>query len=226
MRLDDKKVHEILGEITGYNKQLKEANEAATDVLTKIEEHQREILELNGKIANTVTELAVKDSTDLVVANTWSLSRQSKKLVSLNEKFDISSNWKIDKVNMWTNVSPQTADWKNVQESEYSVSGSLQGQYMYRLHASVTLQTRKQRKYASEIDSMNKKLTELNRELTSIQTKLQECYKQHEKYQKDIELLETYIDQRRNKIENLRLCRMNTNEAMQRVDELRQLAKV
>ena len=226
MRLDDKKVHEILGEITGYNKQLKEANEAATDALTKIEEHQREILELNGKIANTVTELAAKDSTDLVVANTWSLSRQSKKLVSLNEKFDISSNWKIDKVNMWTNVSPQTADWKNVQESDYSVSGSLQGQYMYRLHASVTLQTRKQRKYASEIDSMNKKLTELNRELTSIQTKLQECYKQHEKYQKDIELLETYINQRRNKIENLRLCRMNTNEAMKRVDELRQLAKV
>ena len=73
---------------------------------------------------------------------------------------------------------------------------------------------------------MNKKLTELIWELTSIQTKLQECYKQHEKYQKDIELLETYINQRRNKIENLRLCRMNTNEAMKRVDELRQLAKV
>ena len=225
-QLDDKKVHEILGEIGGYNKKLKEANKAATDVLTKIEEHQRGILEINGKIANTVSELAVKDSTDLVVASSWSLSKESKTLVSLDEKFDISSKWKIDKVRMWINISSQTADWVNVEQSDYSVSGSLQGRYVGSLHTSVTLQTRIQRKYATEIDSMNKKLTELNQELTKMQEQLQECYKQHEEYQKDIELLETYIDRRRNEIENLRLCRMNTNEALKRVDELRQLVEL
>ena len=221
--LDDKKVHEILGEIGGYNEKLKEANQAATDVLTKIEEHQREILEINGNIANTVSELAVKDSTDLVVANSWSLSKQSKTLVSLDEKFDIPSKWKIDEVRMWTNVSSEIADWKNVQQSDYSVSGSLQGHYMGRLHASVTLHTKIQRKYATEIDRKNKELAELNQELTEMREQLQECYKQHEKYKKDIELLETYIDQRKNEIGKLRLCRMNTNEAMKRVDELRQL---
>ena len=218
--LDDKQVKKMLGEITGYNKRLMEVNAAATKALTRIEYLEREILQIKGDIENTSSELRVKDSEELVVAKTWSISKTSKIFQALDEKFKISSPWKIDHVSMWKNVE---ADWIDVQKADYEVSGSLKGQYMRGLHASVTLETKKQRKYAKEIEDMKKILEELNQKLTTLRDDLRTAHQQHQQYQHELKLLEKYIDDRRDEIGKLSLNSMSTTEAMRRAAELREI---
>ena len=218
--LDDKQVKKMLGEITGYNKRLMEVNAAATKALTRIEYLEREILQIKGDIENTSSELRVKDSEELVVAKTWSISKMSKIFQALDEKFKISSPWKIDHVSMWKNVE---ADWIDVQKADYEVSGSLKGQYMRGLHASVTLETKKQRKYAKEIEDMKKILEELNQKLTTLRDDLRTAHQQHQQYQHELKLLEKYIDDRRDEIGKLSLNSMSTTEAMRRAAELREI---
>ena len=218
--LDDKKVKRMLGEITGYNKRLMEVNAAATKALTRIEYLEREILQIKGDIENTSSELRVKDSEELVVAKTWSISKTSKIFQALDEKFKISSQWKIDNVSMWKNVE---ADWSDVQKTDYEVSGSLKGQYMRGLHASVTLETKKHRKYAREIEDMKKMLEELNRKLNTLKDDLRTAHQQHQQYQHELKLLEKYIDDRRDEIGKLSLNSMSTTEAMRRAAELREI---
>ena len=216
--LDDKIVKRMLGEITGYNKRLMEVNKAATKALTRIEYLEREILHVKSDIENTSSELRVKDSEELVVAKTWSITKTSKIFHALDEKFKISSEWKIDNVRMWKNVE---AEWNDVQKTDYEVSGSLQGQYMRGLHASVTLETKKQRKYVKEIRDMKKKLKELNQKLTALQDDHRTAHQQHQQYQHELKLLQKYIDERREDIGKFSLTSMSTAEAMRRADELR-----
>lgn len=218
--LDDKKVKRMLGEITGYNKRLMEVNAAATKALTRMEYLEREILQIKGDIENTSSELRVKDSEELVVAKTWSISKTSKIFQALDEKFKISSQWKIDHVSMWKNVE---ADWIDVQKTDYEVSGSLKGQYMRGLHASVTLETKKQRKYAKEIEDMKKILEELNQKLTTLRDDLRTAHQHYQVYQHELKLLEKYIDDRRDEIGKLSLNSMSTTEAMRRAAELREI---
>ena len=221
-QLDAKEIGRLKGEITGYNKRLMEANGAATEVLTELEKLKLNILDVEGNIANTKNELAVKDSDDLTVANSWNVNRSFKILKTLHETFDIQSKWKIERVTMWKN-SP--AEWKDVKKEDYKVSGSLQGQWMRGLHASVTLETKKRTKYANEIAKMKEELEELEEKLKALQEEAKEYNQRHIDFQNEIALLNAYIEERKSAIEKLHINSMSVAETMKRVVELQQQFK-
>lgn len=71
--LDSRKIEGMWGEIRGYNERLMEVNTKATETLTELEDTEREIIELSGKVVNIEFDLKALDSSELVVANlqTW-----------------------------------------------------------------------------------------------------------------------------------------------------------
>ena len=219
-QLDENEIGRIKGEISGYNNRLMECNKDASDVLTTLEELEEEIVDTEGAIANTKNELLVKDSTGLVVANSWSVNRESKTEKLLHEKFHVLSEWKIYNVRCWKN---SRAEWCDVQETEYEVSGSLQGEYIRGLHASVTLETIKQIKFAKEIEELKKELEGLHQKLTDLKKEEVKYHQRHIKFQREMELLKTHIDEKKGAIEMLYVNTLSVADAMKRVDELRVL---
>ena len=223
-QLDAKEISRINGEIEGYNKRLKEVNKAATEVLTKDELLQREILHVEGAIANAKNELGVKDSDDLVVTNCWNVEKSFQILKVPHETIDISSEWKIEKVTKWKH--PKSAQWKDLDVTEYKVSGSLQGPRLKRLRASIILETKKRTKYAKEIGEMKKGLQKLEGKLKDLRQEAVEYGKRHIEFQNEIDLLNAYIEEKRSAIEKLQLNSMSVAETMKRVDELQQKFKI
>ena len=77
-KLDEEAISRMLGEITGYMMKLIEENAAAKMVLTKVEDIEKQLLKVDGEIANTEKMLAVMDSKEWVVASTSDVSQDCK----------------------------------------------------------------------------------------------------------------------------------------------------
>ena len=116
-----------------------------------------EITEIESRINNLETKLLLKNTTEGVVVEHWSISKGWKLFQWLKTDFKIESPHKITKHTTWTNGR---CEFKEVVKTSYAVSGKVKGRFMCGIHASVTAYTQKRIKYSREIDDLKKRLAE------------------------------------------------------------------
>ena len=220
--LDSRKIEGMWGEIRGYNERLMEVNTKATETLIELEDTEREIIELSGKIVNIEFNLKALDSSELVVANTWRVSKHSKIGKTPRKDFKIESQWKIKKINEWTNSHTELVI---ASKTDYEVTGSCRGHKMRKLHATIILETERKEKYATMIASMRTESDQLHEELECKEKEIEQFRKNHSQYEKEIGLLRNHIKERKKEIETLSLNTMSINEAMKRVEEIRLVSR-
>ena len=201
---DDKEVGRLDGEIHGYNMRLKEANSAAEEVLNGIERKERNVTETKGDIQKIETELQDKCSSTRVTAQTWSIESSWKWFQGQSESFEVQSAWPVVDYSRWDNGH---LTWKNfnVDKDHGRAKGQIEGGWFRGLYANLTLHTEKRLRYASEIKKLEENLGERKKRVVELQQDLDEYKTLHSSHQKEIHLLQEYI-QKRNMTKELLLA--------------------
>ena len=212
--IDDKECSKIHGEIGGYNKRLKQANDRAAETLSKIENEEVRKSELVAELSNLRAELQLKDSGDLVIAEHWGLSREWKLFRWLSENVDITSQWKIANVKKWTNGK---CEWSNEEVAEKHFKGKLQGSFMRGLYASLTLETTKRDKYAIEIAILQERVSDKEKRLEEIDNALSEIRKEQDEFLDEISDLNQHLNACLKQIRALSTNYMSLKEAKDRL---------
>ena len=202
------------GEITGYNKRLQEANQQAKVVLQQMQDKEQEITDQRRRLKCLQAELKDKDSSDTVVANSWSLSKEWKFLRRLSKEFNVQSRWKIVNIERWTNGH---CEWKEFKQVGNSVSGKLEGEFMRGLYASLTLETSKRIKYREEIDSLQEKIGNIRILLDTLTKQLRDNRNLHREFEEEMRLLEEFIEKNRKMIVSFSSDYMSLDEAQERL---------
>ena len=190
-QIDDKECGRIHGEVAGYNKRLKQANDRAAETFSKIEKEEVKKSEIVSELVNSEVELGLKDSDDLVVAKHWCVSREWKLLAWLRRNVDIPSQWKIVKVKKWTNGK---CEWKEEEKTEKHYKAILQGNFMRGLYASVTLKTTKRDKYAADVAILRKRVSDKRKRIEGIEELLKEIRKEHNEFLDEISDLNRHLN--------------------------------
>ena len=216
-QIDDTECEKLRGEINGYKKRLQEVDGKATEILDKIEKEELKKTDLNSQLANLQTELQMKDSDDLVVAEQWSLSREWKFLKRQRESVNLRSDYKIAEVKKWTNGH---CKWENEEQDDYTFKCQLEGEFTRGLYASLTLETTRRNKYAKEIREIHTKISSTKASLSHTEGVLSEVRNQHKEFKKIIDHLEQYIEERGKRIEVLSTDYLTLEEAHARLGSL------
>ena len=214
---DEKTIEHLEGEVNGYNERLQEANQESKEALKETQKKEREVTKATEKLERLKSNLKDKDKPDTVVAETWQIEEPWKLMCWLSRDFKVTSPWKVANVKKWTNSK---CSFTNYEEDEYSASGRVEGHFMRGLYASVELQTQKREKYAKDIKDLKEEIAEAKNELErveKIRDEMQDKYKEHSD---KIEILQKYIEQKREQITSLSSDVMTLEEALQRLDEL------
>ena len=190
-QIDDKECNMIHGEIAGYNKRLKQANDRATEIFTRFEKEEVAKTLLVAELATLRAELEYKDSGACIIAKHWSISRESKLLKALSEDIDITSEWKIVNVRKWTNGK---CEWKGEEQTEHRFKGKLQGKFMRGLYASLILETTKRDKYAADVAKLRKRVSDKQKRIDGIEKVLDEIRTEHSEYLDEISDLDRHLD--------------------------------
>ena len=213
-QIDDKECGKIHGEIAGYNKRLKQANDRAAETFSKIENEEVKKSELVAELSNLRAELQLKDSGDLVIAEHWSLSREWKLFRWLSENVDITSQWKIANVKKWTNSK---CEWSNEEVTEKHFKGKLQGNFMRGLFASLSLESTKRDKYATEIAILQERVSDKQKRLEDIEKALSEIRKEHDEFLDEISDLNQHLNECLKQIRALSTNYLSLKEAKDRL---------
>ena len=213
-QIDDKECGKIHGEIAGYNKRLKQANDQAAETFSKIEKEEVKKSELVAELSNLRAELQLKDSGDLVIAEHWSLSREWKLFRWLSENVDITSQWKIANVKKWTNGK---CEWSNEEVTEKHFKGKLQGNFMRGLYASLSLESTKRDKYATEIAILQEGVSDKQKRLEDIEKALSEIRKEHDEFLDEISDLNQHLNECLKQIRALSTNYLSLKEAKDRL---------
>lgn len=157
---DEKTKTKCEGEIDGYSKRLEEANKGSKDALADVKKKEKEITDLETKKKEYQESLSDMDSDELITAYTWSVDDSWKFLRWQKKDFDITSQWEVKHVKTWTNGHSTF----NYQRDGNRVYGNMQGDFMRRLYASITLETTKKLKFAHEIDKTKLRIEGLEKD--------------------------------------------------------------
>ena len=213
-QIDDKECGRIHGEVAGYNKRLKQANDRAAETFSKIEKEEVKKSEIVSELVNSEVELGLKDSDELVVAKHWCVSREWKLLAWLRRNVDIPSQWKIVKVKKWTNGK---CEWKEEEETEKHYKAILQGNFMRGLYASVTLKTTKRDKYAADVAILRKRVSDKRKRIEGIEELLKKIRKEHNEFLDEISDLNRHLNACLEQIRALSTNYLSLEEAEERL---------
>ena len=125
-KADDVKKSKFEGEINGYNERLQHVHKTAKEALKTLQIKETAITDEDAKIARVESNLNELDTSRLVVAMNWSVSKEWKSFRTLTESFDLHSQWDVQKVTKWTNG---TCEWAEYTESNNIVKGKLVGKF-------------------------------------------------------------------------------------------------
>lgn len=214
---DQEKMKEYGGEITGYNKRLQQANKKAKEALQKIQQKEQEITEKEKELKRLKSELADKDSSELTEVGSWSVNEEWKLLQWFSRNFEKTSPCEIESVTKWTNGH---CEWKDYEETKYTVKGKVEGEFMRGIYASLSLEATKRKKYESEISSLKQQTKQAEDHKGSLLHHLTEIKDRFKDYIDDIDLLEKFISERRQKIGWLASDYLTLEEAQERLKEL------
>ena len=190
---DQENVKALDGEIRGYNVRLKQTNAKAERVLSLIEEMEKQKSEFDCKAASIREELLEKDSSQEVIAAEWSLRKEWKLLQWQSERVECKSRWSISKYEKWDNGH---LEWKELEQEGCRVTGRVEGKFCRGLYANLTLKTWKNLKYASEIKNLKEELDEASKQVERLTGRLEQCREEHNEYDKEVNDLRVYIEQK------------------------------
>ena len=216
---DDKEIKQLDGEIHGYNMRLKEVNEKAKGVLDKIEQAQKEATEVRREIKNIEAELHEKDSEETVIVKTWNLETSWKWFQRQGKSFNVTAEYQIVNVTRWDNGHLK---WKEFQWSKDPgrAYGKVEGEWFRGLYATVALLSEKRIKYKRDVKSCRKKLAEKKEEHARVKEFIDRDKSLKEEHQQEIKLLNTYIEKRNERKDDISADFMSIEEACKRVAEL------
>ncbi|XP_011404854.1 PREDICTED: uncharacterized protein LOC105313259 [Amphimedon queenslandica] len=216
---DAEKYKELQGEIAGYSERLKEVNALSKNALDETRHKTREINEIESKICNLKKQLEDKDKEDKVVAEHQYINKESKELESITEAVDIKSPYEITSYMTWTNGR---CEFKVLDQTPYTIKGTIEGEFMRGIYASVTAYTEKRIKYTGEIEELKKKIKTKNENLIECKKAWEKCRVEQKEYLEEIKLLEKYIAQRHVAAQKCRSDIMTIEEAAIKLEELQE----
>ena len=215
--LDQERIKECEGEITGYNQRLQQVNERAKEALVKTQLKQQEMTNKEKELNRLRAEVDDKDSSDLTEVASWSVSESWKFLKFITREFDKTSPYEIASVSKWTNGK---CKWKNYEQTTHGVKGKVEGDFMRGVYASISLETYKRRKYEHEVVSLRQRIDQAEKHLQSLNQHLNEIKERYREYADDITLLEKFIDERTTTIKHLDTDYLTLDEACKRLGDL------
>ena len=181
----------------------KENLEIFTSTTTN-QELVQEIMNIEDLIRTKVHELKEneldlmdKDTEELVAIRTYNME-QPKTLGVVSTVVRLESNFQIIKVDTWARCN---CEWKGIsvkqcenEEEKYCFQGEVHGSFMRGVSASVTLQTEKRIKYASEIAQQKETCKSLKKEIHLLDDNLEEIRKCNVECEAQIRQLQENIE--------------------------------
>ena len=158
-----------------------------------------------------------KDSSDTVAVKSWSVNKDWKFMQKLSEDFDIKSPWNIQSVKRWTNGK---CEWKDYVETTNGASGTVKGQFMRGLYASVTINATKRDRYKEDIDGLKRERDSAIAELDQLLRERDEIEKKYEGSAEDIKRLSEFIHERRSEMKELSREYITLDEAKARLIQM------
>ena len=215
---DNERVKEYNGEVTGYNLRLQEADAAAKEALAELESKEAEITTVTQSIEALQSNLDDKNSSESVDCNSWSVSEEWRAMRWFSKSYDLKSKWKIEEVDKWDNGH---CKWKHVNEDDYQVKGKLEGQFMRGIYARITVKTSKRIKFATEIQILQNDIARERQQMTTLKVQREQFGIKHREHIKQLELLQRFIDKRREDIKALSREYLSIEEAEGRLKEMK-----
>jgi len=215
---DDLKIRGLKGEITGYNGRLKQLNQEATVVLDKIEKLSKDKQEFITEIGRLTAECNDKNSDELVISHLHPIAKPFQFLQWQRDHFTVPSSWFVDNYQKWTNGH---CIFEDIKKEDYSVSGSIAGDFCRGIYASITLQTKKLNRYEKELkETIIPQLRIEEERLKNVVARLKELEEANSQFDKDIQSLNAYILERESTTTHLSKRSMTIQEAEERLAEL------
>lgn len=214
---DDIKIAAINGEIDGYNNRLVELNKLAEETLDKIKLKKMRAGELESKLKSLKDDLKEYDSSDAVIANSWSFSTEWKLFQYISENVDVSAPCIITNIIKWTNGH---CNWRNLVKYHNGAKGTLEGDFMRGLYAELKLETTKRIKYAEEIRTIRTEVSHTERLLQEVKEALVEVERSDIRYKTEIDSLLAYIQESNERKEMYTQIYMTIEEACKRLSEV------
>ena len=214
---DAKRIENLDGQITGYSAKIKQLKAEATLVLSQVEANGKKRTQLLAEQSDARAEVQDKDTNELIPTKQWSLEIEWKFMKSQSAYFDISSGWPVHRFKYWDNGH---LEWKDVKETEKSVSGKVQGEFMRGLYANVTLRTRKNVRYSVEIRSAKARIQDIQNSLDMESVASSSLLQQNKQHEEEIESLEKYIASFEEEKTECLKCKMTLATAYSRLHEM------
>ena len=197
---DKKKIQHLDGKVRGYNERLQAIEAKAKGALTKIEQLEKSVTGLQEKLKNLKAERDDKDSSEVVVANKWSVSKEWKVFEWLSAEIDLTSKWEVTGVKKWHNGY---CKWVGFSRSGNRVTGRLEGNFMRGLYADVTLETEKRFKYGTEIVRLNQEIEDAEKQKDVLSGDLAKVQSDNEEFSEEMKSLRGYIAENRKIIDEI-----------------------
>ena len=160
------------------------------------------------------------DTSSLVVAVNWSVSKEWKAFKTLTESFELHSQWNVQQVTKWTNGK---CEWAEYTESNNTVKGKLVGKFSRGIYANLKLETFKKLKYAQQINELRNKMDARKIEKARLLRQREAIREEHEEHIEQLEELGKYIADKREEIKHLSQRFMTLDEARERLKKLKEL---
>ena len=200
------------------NGKLLKESENAKEALLELQSKGEAIATIKTNLSKQEESLRNKDSDDLVTAHVWSVDDEWKFFKWQEKEFDETSKYEIHGVKRWTNGHCR---WKEFIHEGNRVHGVVEGEFMYGLHASITLETKKRIKYAEDIENLKNNIKLLGIELHEAEVAKEECSKKYSKIDREKSTLEKCIQEKKELIECLSLDTMTLEQAKARLEKQR-----
>ena len=160
------------------------------------------------------------DTSSLVIAVNWSLSKEWKAFQTLTESFDLHSQWDVQNVTKWTNGK---CEWAEYTESNNIVKGKLVGKFGRGIYASLKLETLKKLKYTQQISELRIKIDARKIVKERLLRERDAIGEEHKEHNEQLEVLGKYIDDKRVEIKDLSQRFMTLDEARERLKKMKEL---
>lgn len=217
-------IRQYEGGISGYNEGLQQIQEKYSIKLKEIEQTEKNITDTRYRLKTLKKEMDDKNSSDLVVVGTWYFSKTSVGL-GREKKFEILVPFQNVTVTKWDNGKCTWEDFREIKTDDGTstvVTGKLVGQWN-ELYAIVTIEAKKRDKYSIQIRELQVKIESLEKQVEKLNNHLDRIVANTEKCEKEVQLLRSYIAQKRKLIEDINSNWMTLEEAYRRHLEIYKL---
>ena len=209
-------IRQYEGGISGYIEGLQQTQEKHSVKLKKIEQTEKEITDIRSRLKTLKEEMDDKNSSDLVVVGTWYFIKTSEWVGT--KKFQILVPFENVTVTKWDNGNCTWEDFREIKTNDGTstvVTGNLFGQWD-ELYAIVTIEVEKRDKYSIQIRELQVAIESLEKQAEKLNNQLDRIVANTEKCEKEVvQLLRSYIAQKRKLIEDINSNWMTLEEAYQ-----------